>query len=146
MPPLSVLLMDNDPNYLRLAMRFLQHRDDVVVFSSAHSELQKDTSVPMVSPDLVFYSMGNHLEAGLQVIVQIRSNWPDVHLIVLARWEHQQYRQDVLLLGADDFMIRPQIPVDALPIIWRRISHHRVRKLSGSSRVHNLPNQSAFDH
>ena len=133
MAPLSVLLVGNNPGYLRLATHFLQKRDDVLVFGSGYESFQHSVSDCMVCPDVIFLNISRVVEEGLASIRDVRRKLPDVKIIVLAQWDAEAHRQAALAAGANEFITKTNLDVDDLPEIWRMVTRWQTqRSLSNS--------------
>ena len=128
MAPLSVLLVGNNPGYLRLATHFLQKRDDVLVFGSQYDNFQHSVSDCIVRPDVIFLNLSRAVEEGLVSIRNVRDRLSDVKIIVLAQWDAESHRQAALAAGADEFISKTNIDVDDLPKIWQKLTSIQSRR------------------
>ena len=129
MAPLSVMLVGNNPGYIRLAAHFLQKRDDVLVFGSQYDNFQHSVNDCTISPDVIFLNLSPAVDDGLSSIRKVRRQLPDVTIIVLAQWNAESHRQAALRAGADEFITKTELDVDDLPKIWQKLTSIQSRRL-----------------
>ena len=91
-------------------------------------QLDDDSKVQIIFPDIVFLPLYGNLEADLRMIVQVRYFLRDVRLVVLARFDQKEYCEEAFMSGVDDVIFLPQIQLDALPMLWRTINRHRLQQ------------------
>ncbi|MBN1668087.1 MAG: response regulator [Anaerolineales bacterium] len=129
MPPLAVLVMDNNPFYLRLANRFLQQRDDVVVLEGDMHRIADWQAGRSILPDIIFLNLDRDTRVGIEFIRRIRSLAPATQLVVLASIEQKSQTHLIKEAGASDVIIRPRVAVEALPLIWQTVSRRRLQQM-----------------
>lgn len=140
MAPLSVLLVGNNPGYLRLATHFLQKRDDVLVFGSQHESFQHSISDCTLHLDVIFLYLSRAVEKGLTSIRKVRNWLPDVKIIALAQWDAESHRQAALDAGANEFITKTNLDVDDLPKIWQMLTSIQSCRSIENGNHNNLSN------
>jgi DNA-binding NarL/FixJ family response regulator len=119
MNPISVLLVDDNPRFLRIATRFLQEHDDVVVVGAAGGGEEALTLAQDLQPDIVLIDLAMPGLSGLETIPRLRAVLPEVGIIALTVLDTNSYRQAALAAGADDFVPKASLSTELLPAIRR---------------------------
>ena len=123
MNPMAVLLVDDNPTFLRILKRFLeeQGRGEVEITGTAAGGKEALTTAAALRPDLVLLDLAMPDLHGLEVIPRLRRLLPDTGIIALTLMNPESYRQAVLTAGADEFVAKATLDTDLLPAI-RRVS------------------------
>jgi DNA-binding NarL/FixJ family response regulator len=119
MKPISVLLVDDNPVFLRIAARFLQQHDDVVVVGVAGGGEEALALAQDLQPELVLMDLAMAGLSGLETIPRLRAVRPEVGIIALTVLDTNSYRQAALAAGANDFVPKASLDTDLLPAIRR---------------------------
>ena len=118
--PISVLLVDDNLTFLRIAMRFLDAHDDVVVVGTVSEGEAALAQAQTLEPDIVLVDTGmSGLQGGLKFIPRLRAVLPTVGIIALTLIGTDGYRRAALEAGADDFIPKATMGADLLPAIRR---------------------------
>ena len=130
MHPVSVLLVDDHPPFLRIATNFLQehYTEEVVVVGAARSGEEGLVQALDLQPDMVLCDLTMPGLTGLQTIPRLRAALPDVAIIALSCHQVNGYRQAALEAGADEFIPKASLATDLLPAIRRVMQADRSRK------------------
>jgi DNA-binding NarL/FixJ family response regulator len=118
MRPISVLLVDDNPAFLRIAARLLEAHDDVVVVGAVCGSEEALAQTEDLQPDIILIDiyMPN---PGWEIIPRLRAVVPKVGIIALTLIGTDGYRQAVMEAGADDFVPKVAMGTDLLPAIQR---------------------------
>ena len=119
MRPISILLVDDNPSFLRIATRFLQEHDDVVVVGTGGGGEEALALAQDLQPDIVLIDLAMPGLTGLATIPLLRVMLPKVGIIALTVLDTNGYRQAALAAGADDFVAKASLDTDLLPAIRR---------------------------
>jgi DNA-binding NarL/FixJ family response regulator len=121
MGPISVLLVDDNPAFLRIATRFLQEQghDEVIVVGAAGGGEEGLILAQEQRPDIVLVDLRMPGLSGLETIPLLRSMLPSVGIIALTLWDANGYRGAALAAGADDFVSKFAVNTELLPAIQR---------------------------
>jgi len=124
MRPISLLLVDDSPIFLRLVSRFLseQYPDEVVIAGLAEGGEAGLAQAHALRPDIVLIDLAMPGLPGLKAIPRLRAALPKVGIIALTLMEPNGYRQAALAGGADEFVSKATLATDLLPAI-RRVMH-----------------------
>jgi len=126
MAPISLLLVDDSPTFLRLVSRFLseQYPDEVLVVGIAEGGEAGLAQAQALRPDIVLIDLAMPGLPGLKAIPLLRGALPNLGIIALTLMEPNGYRQAAFAAGADEFVSKATLATDLLPAI-RRVMHAR---------------------
>jgi DNA-binding NarL/FixJ family response regulator len=119
MKPISVLLVDDNPAFLRIATRFLQKHDDTVVIGTADGGEEALALAQDLQPDIVLVDLAMPGVSGLETIPRLRAILPKVGIIALTVLDTNSYLQAAIEAGANDFIPKASLNTDLLPAIRR---------------------------
>lgn len=124
---IHVLLVDDNPTFLRVLMRFLQEhcQDEVVVVGTAGGGEEALARAQELRPHVILLDLGLPDLPGLEALPRLRSMVPDVRIIALTLLEPHSYREAALAAGADDFVSKATLYTDLLPAIRRVMQAER---------------------
>jgi DNA-binding NarL/FixJ family response regulator len=131
MNPISILLVDDNPSFLRIATRFLQEHDDVVVVGTAGGGEEALALAEDQQPDIVLIDLAMPGLSGLATIPLLRIVLPEVGIIALTVLDTNGYRQAALAAGANDFVPKANLDTDLLPAI-RRVAQAGLSRQRGA--------------
>ncbi len=119
--PISVLLVDDNPIFLRILTRFLEERSrlEVIVVGSADGGEKALTKAPLLRPQVILVDLAMPDIHGLDLIPRLRGLMPHVIIIALTLMDPNSYREAVMTAGADGFVSKATLEEDLLPTIRR---------------------------
>ncbi|MDI1252632.1 sigma-54 dependent transcriptional regulator [Thermomonas sp.] len=106
----SILVIDDNPAVATaLEMLFCLHDIDVVHAASPRHGLQRlrDDGIDLVIQDMNFETDTTSGEEGVALFHQIRSDHPDLPVILLTAWTHLESAIDLVKAGAVDYLAKP---------------------------------------
>jgi DNA-binding NarL/FixJ family response regulator len=117
----SVLLVDNNPGFLRILTSFLERfgQNEIVILGTAGGGTEALTRVQALRPQVIIIDLVMPDLNGLETIPQLRRMLPDAGIIALTLMDSTSYRQAALAAGANDFVSKTRLDTDLLPAIWR---------------------------
>lgn len=116
---ISVLLVDSHADFRRIATRFLEQDQDIVVVGLLAIDGDLLQTVRQVNPKIVLLDLGISAPSRLETIRQLRRAIPQSRVIALTLFDAEGYREAVLAAGADDFIIKDALHHALLPAIHR---------------------------
>jgi two-component system response regulator DesR len=122
MKQISVLLVDDNPTFLRIVGRYLQGEDSVTVVGSAEGGDEALALVHSLKPDIVLTDLAMPRVSGMETILRMRAAWPKMGIIALTLLDTTGYRQAALTAGADDFVAKDALNTDLMPTIRRVVA------------------------
>jgi DNA-binding NarL/FixJ family response regulator len=119
---IRVLLVDENPTFLRIAADFLQRQHDLILAGAICGGEEALTRAQDLGPHVVLIGLDR---PGLETIPRLRKALPGVGIIALTLLEGNAYRQAALAAGADDLIQKAKLITDLLPAIRRVIRANR---------------------
>jgi len=128
--PTTLLLVDDNPTFLRILKHFLEEHygDEVVVVGTAGGGEEALVRAKELQPQVILLDLAMPGLSGLETIPRLRSMIPDVRIIVLTVLNAIGYREAALAAGADDFVSKEALTAELLPAIRRVASADRPRR------------------
>jgi DNA-binding NarL/FixJ family response regulator len=125
MPPISVLLVDDNPTFLRILGDFLGEEEDILVVGTAQSGEEALVKAKELQPQVVLLDLAMPGLNGFNAIPRLRSMMPDVGIIALTVLDANGYREAALTAGADDFVAKANLNTHLVPAIRRVVESGR---------------------
>jgi two-component system response regulator NreC len=119
MSALTLLIVDDNSFFTRVATRFLTQIADLEVVGSATNVDEALVKAAELRPEAVLVDLNLHQSSGLALIPQLRQMMPLVKIVVLTLWDSDIYRQAAMAAGADDFVPKAQLTTGLLPALMR---------------------------
>ena len=119
MGALTLLIVDDNSFFRRVATRFLTQMADLQVVGSASSVEEALLQAAALRPEVALVDLNMPHSSGLALIPQLRHMLPAVKIVVLTMWDSEIYRDAALAAGADDFVAKAQINTNLLPALRR---------------------------
>ena len=116
---ISVLLVDDNPTFLRIVTRYLQEHDDISIVGTANDGYEALHQAKLLHPQVVVLDLAMPGMNGLETIPQLRSFLPKTRIIALTLLDTNGYRQAALDVGADSFVPKTGLNEKLLPAIRR---------------------------
>ncbi len=128
--PLSVLVVDDNPHFLRVLSRFLtvHGAGELHVVGAVEGGRDAVAEAARLRPDLIVVDLNMPDVPGLQILPQLRRLLPDVRLIALSLTDPDEYRAHAVAAGADLFVSKVNLEYDLMPAIqhWLHAGSGRV--------------------
>jgi DNA-binding NarL/FixJ family response regulator len=121
MTAISVLLVDANPNFLRIAVRLLQehYSTDLQVVGSSSSDVDALNQAQVLKPRIMLLGISQDSLAYLRLIPRVREMLPDIGIIVLGALDISAYQQAARQAGADAFVAKVALNTMLLPTLRR---------------------------
>jgi DNA-binding NarL/FixJ family response regulator len=119
MPPVRVLLVDDNAEFLKSAMHLLALQPLLQVVGSATSGMEALDQSALLRPDLILMDWAMPGMNGLEAmhLIQARPNAPRVVMLTLL--DLPQYRAAAMAAGADGFLAKSEWSVKLMPEVHR---------------------------
>ena len=130
--PMSVLLVDDNPLFLRILGLFLSEHgeDDVRVVGSVAGGRGAVAQAERLQHEVVLVDLKMPDCSGLDFLPQLRKTLPDAILIALTLMDPDEYREDTLAAGANAFVSKVSLERDLIPAIRRLASRDSQRDVT----------------
>lgn len=119
MKPISVLLIDDNPTFLRATTQFLEAHEDVTVVGSFGKGQDALAQAPNLQPQVILVDLAMIGLPGLEVIPRLREKMPQVGIIALTLMNTNNFKRAAIKAGADDFIPKATMRTDLIPAIQR---------------------------
>jgi CheY-like chemotaxis protein len=129
---ISVLIVDENPTFLRITSRLLReyHADDVTVLGISHGSTDALDLARRLKPRVVLLGVIRSDAATQRLITRIRAILPDVTIILLGADNSPEARQSATASGADAFVAKNMVDEQLFPVLWHTaqapVAPHRV--------------------
>jgi DNA-binding NarL/FixJ family response regulator len=117
MTVIRTLLVDDNPEFIEAAKRFLSADKDLKIVSTALTGQEALDLVENDRPDLVLMDLAMPDMNGLEATERIKSLANPPCVIILTLHDTPEYREASLEVGADGFIAKSDFGVELLPLI-----------------------------
>lgn len=119
--PLSVLLVDDNPHFLRVLAGFLAAHGEaaVQVVGTVVGGREAVAQAARLRPDVILVDLKMPDVPGLDVLAQLRRALPEAILVALSLADPTEYGAAAMVAGADAFVSKAWLECDLLPRIQR---------------------------
>ncbi len=127
-PKFSVMLVDDEPTFLRITQLFLQthYRGEIDILGTANSGEECLSKVQLLAPQIVLMDLNMPGLSGLQTIPLLRIMFPEMRIIALTLNDSETARRAVLAAGGNDLVSKATMSTDLMPAIRRVMSYDQV--------------------
>jgi DNA-binding NarL/FixJ family response regulator len=122
--PLSALLVDDNPHFLRILDRFLTVHGEAgaQVVGTVVGGRDAVAEAVRLRPDIILVDLKMPDISGIELLPQLRRALPNALLIVLSLTEPAEYEAAARVAGADAFVAKARLECDLIPTIQRLAS------------------------
>jgi DNA-binding NarL/FixJ family response regulator len=133
MSPISVLLVDDNPDFLKSVARFLSADPQIVIAGSVLSGREALEQIESLHPDLVLMDLTMPGMNGLEATRLIKAQPDAPCVIILTLHDNAEYRAAAKIVRADGFVAKSEFGTQLEPLI-RALSNEQ-RKVRGEARA-----------
>ena len=121
--PISVLVMDSNPAFLRFVVQYLeeQHGETVRVAGAAFRTTDALALAAFTNPQVAIIGMSEPIYNALSLIAEIRQRSPSLHVVAMSQLGAAGYAQAALAAGAAAFVDKDRLRAELLPAILETI-------------------------
>lgn len=103
---ISILIVD-DHTLLRDGIRaLLEEQPDIVVVGQAEDGREAVRLVGQLRPNVVLMDIAMPLLNGLEATRQIKREYPEINVLILTMYDHEEYFRQVLEVGASGYIVK----------------------------------------
>ena len=117
MAPLNVILVDDSPEFLASAERFLSADSQIAIVARARSGYEALDLAARMRPDLVLVDLSMPGMNGLETTRRIKACPAAPRVIVMTLYDEPEYRVAAEAAGADGFVSKSAFRRSLLPLI-----------------------------
>ena len=137
MQPISVMLIDDNPTFLRVAAEFLEAQEEVTVVGTANGGQEAVDQAQDLQPQVILSDLAMPILPGLKAIPRLREMLPQSKIIALTVLDTQSFREAALKAGADIFLPKSKMRTELLPAIQQLIQGDRGEKATAMPPHHD---------
>jgi DNA-binding NarL/FixJ family response regulator len=128
---ISVMLVDDDPAFLRLTEMFLQKRyaDELEVVGTAGTGEECLTLAQLLAPEVVLMDLSMPGMGGLGTIPLLHILFPQTCVIALASEDGERHRRLVLAAGGQGLVTKSSVRTNLFPAIKRAMKEEKIAAL-----------------
>ena len=115
--PIRVLLVDDSPEFLESATRFLSTDHQIKIVGRALSGAEAIEQVALVQPDLVLMDWAMPGMNGLEATSHIKARPGAPSVVILTLYDNVEYRVAAQAAGADGYVTKSEFGTALLPVI-----------------------------
>jgi len=115
--PIRTLIVDDNPEFIEAAIRFLSLDPHIEMLASAHTGQEALEKARALSPDLVLIDLAMPGMNGLETTRQLKASENPPRVIILTLHDNLEYRQASNDVGADAFITKSEFGAQLLPLI-----------------------------
>ncbi len=117
MSRIRVLLVDDNPGFLKSASMLLSTDPRITVVGVAHSGAEALVKNERLAPDLVLMDLVMPEMNGLEATRQIKIGESPPLIIILTLYDNAEYRNAAMTVGADGFVAKSEAGTQLHPLI-----------------------------
>ncbi|MCJ7772575.1 MAG: response regulator transcription factor [Desulfobacterales bacterium] len=125
MKKISILMLDNNKDFLKVAKEFLQTHEFIGEVHTTSSEFAALKTCEEKQPQIILLDILMPGKNGIEMIPRIREKAPNAKIIMLTLWNMDQYKESALNAGADGFVSKKTMDEDLIPIIKTSLIGHK---------------------
>jgi DNA-binding NarL/FixJ family response regulator len=131
MTMIRTLMVDDSPEFIEAASRFLSIDPNIEVVAKIHHGAEVIEKVNELNPDIVLLDLAMPDLHGLEVLKHIKQQCASAPLvIILTLYDNPEYRAQAITLGASGFIYKSDFGVELLPTIRALMANRPVRDCS----------------
>jgi DNA-binding NarL/FixJ family response regulator len=117
MEPLRILLVDDNPEFLEAAARFLSIDPWLQIVGMARSGGEGLALIEQMQPNLLLVDLSMPDMTGIEMARQIKTCQEPPRVIVMTIHDEPEYRSAVARSTADGFILKTAFPTEIRPLI-----------------------------
>jgi len=104
--PLRIFLVDDHETVRHGLRRLVDDQPDMTVVGEASDGVSALEQVGALTPDVVVLDLSMLGMGGLAAARELAQRWPDVAIVVLTRHAEEAYLEELLRVGASDYVLK----------------------------------------
>jgi DNA-binding NarL/FixJ family response regulator len=113
-PAARILVVDDHPMVREGLVRLISQQADLVCCGEAGTVRETMTAVDSHRPDLVILDLRLKGEDGLELIKSLKSQFPDLRILILSQYEAPLYAERALRAGALGYVVKEEAAAEVL--------------------------------
>ena len=117
----SILLVDDNPDFLNVIREFLEADGKFRVLDALDSASEALNRARVESPDAVVLDLGMPEMTGMEALPLLRTALPDAKILVLTLLDTESYRKAAMRSGADGFLSKSKLKNELVPTLRKML-------------------------
>ena len=126
MPPIRVLLVDDNREFLDAVMRFLSVDKQYKIIGHTLSGREALDQIGQLRPDLVLLDLAMPDINGLEITRQVKAMPEAPCVILVTLYDNDEYRSAAKAVQADGYITKSDLGTQLLPLINSLIVHQQI--------------------
>jgi len=127
MAAIRVLIVDDSPQFLKVARMMLSEDPDLEVVGGTCSGADAVDLVSRLHPDVVLMDLAMPLMNGLEATRHIKT-WPQAPIVIIVTlYDNTEYRNTASAAGADGFLLKSEAATQLQPLIHSLVHERQAR-------------------
>ncbi len=114
---IHILVVDDDQSFRQHLREFLEIAPDMVVIGEAGDGEEAIAKAAQLKPDIVLMDIRMGGLNGLNTTRLLKAELPAMRVVVLSRYDVQEYREAATSSGASSYVVKRALFTDLLPTI-----------------------------
>lgn len=114
---ISIVIADDNPEFVRTITRFLQQENGLRIVGAASNGEELLALAAETMPDVILLDLQMPEMGGLEALPVLRAGHPGSVIIIMTLLDVEVYRQYALERGADHFVAKTEVAAELLPLI-----------------------------
>ena len=123
---IKTLLVDDNALFRERLKDFLAADPAIEIIGEAGDGLEALEKAAQLNPDLVLMDVKMNEMNGLQTTAYLRDKLPNTRVIILSRYDLQEYRQAAKAKGASAYVVKKDLVETLLPAIFSTYGTRRI--------------------
>lgn len=103
---MKILIVDDDELVCKSLNVLLSREKDMDVIGIAHNGADALSSCRLIQPDIVLMDIQMPIMNGIQATRQIKSDWPQIHIMMLTTFKDEKNIRLAIHAGAEGYLIK----------------------------------------
>ena len=122
MTNLSILMLDNNQNFIDSAQEFLKEQESIKEVYTTTSQSKALRLAKEKQPHVILLDVLMPGQNGIALIPALRENAPNAKIIMLTLWDINGYRDSATKAGADGLVGKKHMLETLIPEIEKKLS------------------------
>ncbi len=114
----KVLLVDDHPIVRQGIRRLIEKEPGLSVCGEAEDAQEALEVIERERPDIIVLDLSLKNSSGFDLILDIKSRWDNVRILVLSMYNEDVYAERVLRAGASGYIMKQEAPKRVITAIW----------------------------
>lgn len=106
MPPIRVMVVEDQPKILRSQLKLLQDSKDIEIVSTALSGESALEELSRVTPEVILCDLGLPRMSGIELTREVKARWPQVEVLIFTIFDEEEKVLGAVQAGASGYLLK----------------------------------------